>query len=148
MYELQKQADVEPGAIRLVAKHLEEGGLLQRSEQGDRRRREISITERGAEVLESRWRDCLKPHADAESVFRSAVVALLVAGPGEAANYLETVADQHQWGYTRTRKKPKMSEPPVTWYAYMRSQWEIERRKAAAELFRSMARELKEETKM
>src|SRR5664279_2515283 len=78
LYDLQQQAGLQPGGINPIVRQLENGGLLERSEEGKRRRRTMVVSTEGEKVLAADWLGCLVFHRDVESVLRAATTALLM----------------------------------------------------------------------
>jgi DNA-binding MarR family transcriptional regulator len=143
LYDLKQQAGLEPGGIRLLLNRLERDGLLERSEQQKRRRRLMTVTEKGSQMLKEGWQRCLGDYPDAESVLRAATVAMLMGDRMTARAYLTDIADRHEWKAQTMRNEPDpMKSSALEWYSHMRASWETRRRRSAATLFREIAREM------
>lgn len=137
LYALQHQAGLQPGGVQPVLRQLERDRLLQRSEEGKRRRRIITVTQEGEARLAAQWQSCLSNYPDVESVLRAATIALMMDDRQTASNYLLHVADD----YDRRSGGPHSGNPDaraslVDWYAYMRAQWETARLQSAAQTLR------------
>ncbi len=144
LYELQQAVGLQPGGIQPVLRHLEEDGLLKRSEQGRRRRRVIEVTDKGKLLLARYWRDCLRDYSDMESISRCATVALLTEHAKQAYEYLMGIADIHEQAARDLPAEYLQTQPqsPIEWYALMRTAWETQRHKALANTLRSVATQL------
>jgi DNA-binding PadR family transcriptional regulator len=143
LYELQVSVSLQPGAILPLLRLIELEGLLQRSPQGPRRRRKMTVTEKGEQLLQANWQHCLRPYLEPDSVLRAAAVAVLMGERRTAADYLQGIASEYE------RKANEASIPankgkfsPTEWYAFMHRSWEVTRRHAAARAFRDIASEL------
>lgn len=140
LYALQHQAGLQPGGVQPVLRRLEKEGLLQRSEEGKRRRRALVVTDKGKEALAANWRSCLGFYGDVESVLRAATTSLLMGDQKAAYRYLLNVADDYE---RRSRGahagNPDYQGSLVDWYGYMRTQWETARLHSAAQALRTMA---------
>jgi DNA-binding PadR family transcriptional regulator len=143
LYALQHQAGLQPGGVQPVLRQLECDGLLQRSEEGKRRRRVMKVTKEGEASLAARWQDCLSNYPDVESVLRAATIALMMDGQRSAANYLSYVANDYE------RRSSGVHTGSLDFrasfldcYASMRAQWEKVRLQSAAQALRNIARTL------
>ena len=142
LYALQREAGLQPGGIQPVLRQLQADGLINRSEQGKRRRRQLTVTAKGEETLSHAWQNCLRDYTDAESTLRATAVALFMRQPRIASAYLRGSAQTYE------RDQPSLSEVvtdqivPLEFYNRMRLGWERARRKCAATLFRQLADEL------
>lgn len=110
-----------------MLKKLEQAGFLARSEQQRRRRRLMTVTEKGEYFLDASWHECQDDYGDVESVLRAATVGILM-------------------GDVQRRCRRRKTCPPWEWYQSVRWHWESSRRTSAASVFREIAKEL-EETK-
>jgi DNA-binding MarR family transcriptional regulator len=71
---LAKHADVSPATMTAMLDHLEKDGMVaRRRSETDRRQVNVSLTDRGAKLLEAkravweqRWREMLEHHGDAD----------------------------------------------------------------------------------
>jgi len=148
LYAFKEEAGLEPGGIRPALNRLEKGGLLTRTEPRERRRRDMALTPSGYEVLNGSWTKCVRHHAEAESVIRSAFVALVQGGPAAAADYLLHVGESHRDSAEQKMNDVKYLErskpSPLSSYAWMRASHEAHRRKADSEAFLSMSRSIRE----
>ncbi len=148
MYELQQRAGLQPGGIRPALLRLETLGLITRADAGARRRRNLSLTDKGQDLLNQTWRMCMRDYPDSESVLRAACVCLLMGGPEWADMYLGGQA-----GLRESDAKEKSMEAerlratrrdPLSTYAWMRSLTEAQRRGAESEAFSQLSLTLKE----
>jgi DNA-binding MarR family transcriptional regulator len=146
LYELQQGVGLQPGGIQPVLKRLEQEGFLKRSEQQERRRRLMTVTELGERFLSAAWRDCLADYPDVESILRAATVGILMGDWERAHGYLLFIAKQHDKDVPVEPADGRQGWSSVDWYEFMRQFWEIRRRRSAADAFREIAKEL-EETK-
>jgi DNA-binding MarR family transcriptional regulator len=140
LYSLQHQAALQPGGVQTVLRQLERDGLLQRSEEGKRRRRAMVVTDKGKEILAAHWQSCLGFYMDVESVLRAGTTSLLMGDQKAACHYLLNVADD----YERRSRAAHAGHPDyqgslVDWYGYMRTQWETARLQSAAQTLRMIA---------
>jgi DNA-binding MarR family transcriptional regulator len=140
LYALQHQAALQPGGVQPVLRQFEKEGLLQRSDEGKRRRRVMLVTDKGKEVVAAHWRSCLDFYPDIESVLRAATVALLMGEQKAAYHYLLNVADDYQ----RRSSGPQAGHQDdraslLDWYVYMRAKWETARLQSAAQTLRMIA---------
>ncbi len=149
LYKLQKGVGLQPGAIHLVLRRLEQDGLLHRSPQGSRRQRLMTVTPEGEQFLDEHWRNCLGPHPDVESLLRAATVAILMGDIRSAVAYLHGIAYEyvHDSG-ERTVLTPKSSSTGIEWYKFMHDSWEEARRQSAAKALREIASYLEHEEGM
>jgi len=135
LYELQHGVELQPGGIHPVLKRLEEDGLLERSEQQKRRRRLMTVTNRGEQFLDEEWQDCL----------RAATVAILMGHRNAAHDYLMGAADHYDQYHPESLADPqRASLSPVELYSFMRREWECSRRRSAAAVLRVIAEKLME----
>jgi DNA-binding MarR family transcriptional regulator len=140
LYALQHQAGLQPGGVQPVLRQLEREGLLQRSEEGKRRRRVMVVTDKGQATVAAHWHGSLDLYWDVESVLRAATVALLMDDPRLASGYLLNMA----YEYDRKSSSARPGDPDdraslVEWYGYMRAQWETARLQSAAQALRMIA---------
>lgn len=129
LYALQQEAGLQPGSIKGALNHLEDGGLLSRSQGAKRGRRDMSVTATGEEFLRSEWAKCLDPAREIESVLRSATVALWMADAARSAEFLRTAASM---------RMPRRARPglmamqhrlaPMEIHAHLRETYEDRRR--------------------
>ncbi len=140
LYELQSEAGLEPGSIHRLLGQMETDGLLQRTEE--RRRRLMTVTSAGEQLLEEEWHDCLQDYSDAESVLRAATIAVLLGHQQTAHDFLMGVADEHERKAGSAPGRSPRSKSPLELYQHMRWSLESQRRRAAAKVFREIAREL------
>lgn len=142
LYALQREAGLQPGGIQPVLRQLETDGLLSRSPQERRRRRQLTVTAKGETALLQDWQSCLRDYADVESTLRAAAIALFMQQPRTAIAYLRGNAQTYE------RDRPSLSEDvrdrmaPLNSYNRMRHGWERARRECAAALFRQLADDL------
>ena len=146
LYELQRGVALEPGGIRPLLVRLEQEGLLQRSEPGHRRRKRMTVTQQGEQLLKEEWEGCLQDYPDSESILRAATVALLMGRSDIARDYLMGIADTHQANVPTVPCGPGTDWSPVDWYTSMRLTWERRRHESAAEVFREIAKHFREDT--
>ena len=94
LYAFQRDAGLEPGSIKKVISALEMAGLLERSNvpTSGRRRRNMTLTPAGEQVLLERWKKSMDAKREMESLLRSATVALLMGEIGEAIMFLGLAA--------------------------------------------------------
>jgi DNA-binding MarR family transcriptional regulator len=145
LYELQVGVGLQPGAILPLLRQLESDGLLKRSPQEARRRRNMTVTGRGEQLLREHWQDCLHPYLDSDAVLRAAAVAILMGDQRMAAHYLQDMASDYELKMPNAPAQPQNGEfSPHEWYAFMRWSWEVEWRQAAAKMFRGVAKKLEE----
>jgi DNA-binding MarR family transcriptional regulator len=142
LYELQQGVGLQPGAIHGVLKSLEADGFLERSEQQRRRKRLMTVTEKGEKHLRENWESCLVDYPDVESTLRTATIALLMDQKQRSCGYLVDIADQLE---RCLPVEPEISQKKeialVESYMRMRWRWECSRRRAAARAFRDIAKE-------
>ena len=93
-YLLKQEADLEPGSIRGAIGQLENLRMLHRAEGEKRGRRVMKLTDRGKDFLTARWRDCLDPHREVETLIRSATVALAMGDISAASGTLLGAASE------------------------------------------------------
>lgn len=145
LYELQWRAGLQPGGILPLLKRLEREGLLERSEQRRRQRREMTVTTKGELILECQWQQCLRDYPDVESILRAAAVAILMGYRKQARSYLRCVADDHERNVPAGVDQPKAGKmSALEGYEFMRSAWETRRHQSAAALLREIAKELED----
>lgn len=132
LYLLREGAGLQPGAIGPVMRQLEALNLIERSEPGARMRRGILLTDEGSAFLESSWTLCQRDYPEMESVLRASLVALVMAGPSEAAEYLRTAAQIRERKAEEARSKAAYLGPRslelLEEYAWMRLEAEADRR--------------------
>jgi len=150
-YALRQEAGLEPGGIRSALKHLLDGNLITRADEGKRRRRDMTLTPVGFDVLAVSWRNCLRVEVDSESVLRAAFVAWIMDSARAAASYLHEVgearremAEKMSWESEHLKRSQK---GPASGYSWMRASLEAHRRKAESEAFLSMSRSIEERIK-
>ncbi len=148
LYAIRQEVGLEPGGIRSALKHLVDGNLITRADEGKRRRRDMALTQVGTNVLASSWRDCLLMKVDAESVLRAAFVAWLMDGPRAAAGYLHSVGEMRQEEAKRMNYESDHLEHskkgPASSFSWMRTSLEAHRRQAESEAFLSMSGSIEE----
>ena len=148
LYALKQEVGLEPGAIRSALKHLIDGDLITRADEGKRRRRDMALTQDGVDVLANSWRDCLLMEVEAEAVLRATFVAWMMDGPCAAARYLHQVAEVRQKMAERMNSESEHLERsqkgPASSYSWMRASLEAHRRRAETEAFLSMSRFIEE----
>jgi DNA-binding MarR family transcriptional regulator len=148
LYALRQEVGLEPGGIRSALKHLIDGELIRREDEGKRRRRDMTLTPDGFAVLANSWRSCLLMDVDSESVLRAASVAWVMDGPRTAAAYLYEVGKVRQEQAERMNCESEYLERsqkgPTSSYCWMRAALEAHRRKAEGEAFVSMSRSIEE----
>jgi hypothetical protein len=151
LYSLKQEVGLEPGGIRSALKHLIDGDLIKRADEGKRRRRDMALTSVGFDVLTGSWRNCLRVEGDSESVLRAAFVAWIMESPRAAAGYLHEVGEARQemaeemsWESEHLKRSQK---GPASGYLWMRASLEAHRRKAESEAFLSMSRSIEERFK-
>ena len=141
LYDLQRAAGLQPGGIQPVLRRLTENGLIDRSPQEKRRRRQLTVTLEGEKTLSREWQNCLQDYSDVESTLRAVALALFMQHRRIAIAYLRASADTYK------RNRPKRVEDvqnraPLDWYNLMRHSWERARRECAIALFRHLAEQL------
>jgi len=150
LYAFRQEAELEPGGIRSALETLEKRHLITRAEPGFRNRREMKLTPEGNEFFNRFWTQCLRPHADAESVLRSALVAWFMESPGAAAAYLESTAETRRGTADEARMRAKYMQgsqtDPLSTYIWMRILTEAHRRRAEAEAFLSFSQFLMDQS--
>jgi len=148
LYELQKGVGLQPGAIHPVLRRLEGGGLLARLPQAKRRRRLMTVTPKGEQVLDTGWKDSLQTYPEPESVLRAASIAVLMGDRQLACNHLWSAASIYEQQIPRPDEQQAKPLTPIGWHGLMRSSWETARRQSAATVFRDVARKLMESEAM
>jgi DNA-binding MarR family transcriptional regulator len=143
LYELQQKVGLQPGGIQPVLKRLEQEGFLERSEQQKRRRRLMTVTEKGKQFLGEEWHECQDDYPDVESILRASTVGILMGDWERTHRYLLFFADQHEKNVEPDHQRLQ-DWSSVDWYEFTRQVWESRRRKAAANAFREIAKELEE----
>lgn len=155
LYELRRDAGLEPGGISSAMKTLENGQLISRKDPGKRRRRDLTLTSAGSELLERFWQDCLREYPNTDAVLRAAFVAWVMAGPGAAASYLNRVSKsrremtqliKHEEENLKDLRRSQTG--PLSGYAWMRISHEVHRRGAESEAFLSMSGFIEERFKL
>jgi len=143
-YDLQRVLGLEPGGIRPALLRLERDGLVVRSNEARRRRRLIKVTEQGQQVLQQCWGNIFRSYPDPESVLRAAGLAVLMAVPQVASDYLSSLADQYDQKSApeQMRSAVSRSEIPAQCYGRMRALWQSRKNQAAAGIFREIAQDL------
>lgn len=143
LYELRREAGLEPGAVRSAMKTIENNNLISRSDPGKRRRRDLALTAAGTAILERSWQSALRTYPDADAVLRAAFVALVMDGPEATAAYLNHI------GRSRREKAEQMKNEaehlknsqtgPLSSYVWMRVSLEAHRRGAESAAFLAMS---------
>jgi DNA-binding PadR family transcriptional regulator len=148
IYALQKRAALQPGGIRPALTRLEAAGLLERSDHGSRRRRELIATGAGSQFLSEHWYRALQGHIDLESVLRATAVALLMGDVDTARQYLRDISVERE----RSAKQRELEaesygdrSDPLSNYMWMRALCESHRRRAEGVALQSVRQQLKEE---
>lgn len=139
LYEFQQKASLQPGGIRSAMQRLEENDLVHRAASATRQRRDLSLTAKGEEMLESTWRNCLHRYADADSVFRAVSVALMMNDQPTAEDYLEEQALRFmrfsQEKMVEAAHLERVQDDPLSAYAWMKAMARSRQRRAESEAF-------------
>ena len=147
MYELQQKAALQPGGIRPTLQRLEQLNLIRRGSSTARRKRELTLTEDGEEVLQS-WRRCLKDTSDTDAALRVLCIALLMDGFDEALWFAEQQAANRQTlAELRTGQAEQlkgMQRDPLSTYSWIRLLIEAHRRNGESQSFSIVSHFLKE----
>jgi DNA-binding MarR family transcriptional regulator len=148
LYELRKQAGLEPGGIRSAMDALEERELISRSGPGKRRRRELALTDTGNLLLEENWQHCLREYPEGDAVLRAAFVAWVMAGPLATAVYMNDVGQSRRERAQQMNQEAELMKnskmEPLSGYAWMRISNEAHRQSAESEAFLSMSGSIQE----
>jgi len=104
-YDLRTATGLQWGGMRASLAKLERLGLLGRGDPGRRRRRELTVTEKGGRELRRNWRQSLEASADAESVIRGALLATQFA-PATAPAFLDEAAARRRAAARGSRSAP------------------------------------------
>jgi DNA-binding MarR family transcriptional regulator len=151
LYALKQEVGLEPGGIRSALKHLLDGNLIMRADEGKRRRRDMALTEEGVDVLRKSWMECVGEKGDAESLLRAAFVVWTMDGPRAAAGYLHRLGEARQEMAEEMEYESKRLERsqkgPLSSYSWMRASLEAHRRQTESEAFLSMSRSIEEQVK-
>jgi DNA-binding PadR family transcriptional regulator len=149
LYALQQSADLQPGSLRQVIKHLVEAGLLFRSDGAKRGRRAMTLTEEGERFLRKDWRNCLDTHREMESILRSVTVAFLMEDFREAFSFLhQSASERERWQSPQGTEPASPKSTPIDLHARMRAIYESLRRKMEAEVLKHYIQDLEEVYKM
>ncbi len=147
LYNLQHLGGLQPGGIHPALRRLEAERLLERTQQQRRRRRTISVTPEGEQLLREHWKDCLQEHPDVESILRSTAVALLMDDFPTADGYLISMARTSEGRAERAAISDGQDRgrSPMQRFGLMRRLWDTRRHQSAAALFREIVTELEEQ---
>jgi DNA-binding PadR family transcriptional regulator len=148
VYELQKKAMLQPGGIRPALIRLESDGLLTRTGEGMRNKRELDLSALGRKFLDEKWWFSLQDYRDLESTLRALAVALLMNQVETARTYLRD-ASAHRMRLAKefedAASLSAQRTDPLSVYLWMKSICESRRRVTEAEALSSFRVHLKEE---
>lgn len=145
LYALHRAVGLQPGSVSQVIKRLEIQHFLVRSAGGKRRRRTISLTEAGEDVLKREWRNCLDPNREMESILRSATVALLMEDPGACLGFLLRCAAERERRQLLQEVSSGLFSPKssaIELYGAMRAVYESRRWATEAQVLRQLGQYL------
>ena len=149
VYELQKKAWLQPGGIRPALIRLESQGLLARTDEGIRNKRDLEVTAFGRKFLDEKWWLALQEYKDLESTLRAVAVALLMGHVEAARTYLrdasthrEKLAKEFQDEAARQAAR----SDPLSMYLWMKFVCESRRRVTEAEVLASFKFPVKEDS--
>lgn len=134
LYAFRQRAGLEPGAVRSALKNLGAEHLIERGEEGRRRRRDLALTEEGRRFLAATWTAGMREYADSEAVMRMATVARLMGDSSAATKYLERMAGTYRSKAVEARMRAESlnhsQSDPLSAYGWMRVLSEAHRRDA------------------
>ena len=126
-YDLQRTANLSPGATIPALQRLLESGFVRMGKPGPRGRTDYRITPAGKKLLKSGWRDLIEygPSGDLDADLRVALLALwLGKGRRLAADFLEKSAAKKQASLQTLKEssEPGSEFPLADWYIRLRSE--------------------------
>jgi DNA-binding MarR family transcriptional regulator len=142
LYSLQKAAGLQPGSLSKVIERLCSAGFLERGEGKKRGRRVLSLTKRGESFLALNWKGSLDPHREAESLLRSATVALIMGGPGAAIDFLYRSGAERERRETGKRNLFSPRSTPMDLLGAMREEYASRRWAMEARLLHDLGERL------
>ena len=98
LYDLKHRLDINPGAISHAVERLSSRGALVREDEGYRRKRKLSVTDAGHQILREHWATALKERMDDGDALARAIWVIQLMGrmraPESGAQLLRKKADE------------------------------------------------------
>ena len=125
-YDLQKAADLSPGATIPALQRLLEAGFVRQGKPGPRGRTDHRITAAGRKLLRTGWRDLIEggPSGDLDADLRVSLLALWIGGERRlAADFLEQSAARKLASLETVEEShaPGSGSALADWYSRLRS---------------------------
>src|SRR5271154_6701851 len=125
-YDLQKAADLSPGATIPALQRLLEAGFVRQGKPGPRGRTDHRITAAGRKLLRTGWRDLIEggPSGDLDADLRVSLLALWIGGERRlAADFLRQSADKKVESLEAIgeNSNPEQVASLASWYSNLRS---------------------------
>jgi DNA-binding MarR family transcriptional regulator len=150
LFELQRQLGINPGAVSHAVGRLEKKGVLEREPERCRRKRKLTVTSLGHDILKTHWKEAFqKPFEDVPGLIRAVLIVVVMAGsrsPQLGAQMLRDKADKIERS-ARDCKAPKLLPngylaDRTELYSWIKQKAEFHQAKGMAAALREVAQDL------